>query len=244
MRAGREGRAAASWAEAHGCRALPEFLGAPTSPRWPQGAIWGRGSFQPGSQAPALPQPCTRARGSSGPGVHMGCEHGEEACCAPALPRGPRQSPGAGLLSGKRGQVGWSRSSIRIVIPRPSSLHPLGLPGLGRRVLLGSIASPAWLPLGVVSCPALARSVWPSRGHFLTPWMAGLRSPWLCFLPPLSQGHRAACVSHFMGASTVDGGKVGEGCPSEARTAEGRVPASASWRLGAQPVAGALGVVP
>ena len=45
-------------------------------------------------------------------------------------PAGPGQSPGAGLLSRKRGWVGWSYSSIRIVIPRPSILHPLGRPGL------------------------------------------------------------------------------------------------------------------
>lgn len=102
------------------------------------------------------------------PGVHVGHEHRAEACCTPTHPADPGQSPGAGLLSRKRGRVGWSYLSIRIAIPRSLPvLHQLGRCRDCPPCAAGILASPACLPLGVVSCPALARLACPRGGRFL-----------------------------------------------------------------------------
>lgn len=97
---GRGGCAAAGWAGAHGCRALPEFLGAPTSPLQPQGAIlgtWLLPAWLPGSR------PATA--------LHLGmwvlghrCEHGCEhwpAATPPPHPEARSRAQEHGLLSRK-----------------------------------------------------------------------------------------------------------------------------------------------
>ena len=110
-----------------------------------------------------------------------------------------------------------------MVIPRPSSLHLLGLPGLGHLVLPGSIASLVWLALGVVSCPALARSVCPSRAlpYPLEGWSWDVRGP--ASSPHclgISIGIGIGMASFCLCLMFHGGQRWGRGCPREVRLAE------------------------
>ena len=145
----------------------PSSWGRPPPPCSPRVPSWGRGSFQPGPQAPALPQPCTWARASSGTGVSTGVSTGQ-------LLR-PRPTPRP---------AGW----LVIFIHKNRHSQALQPPPAGP----ARAGPPCAAGIHSFTCVAASgggvlSSLSPERcaqvGRFLTPWRAGLGAS-VALLPP------------------------------------------------------------